>query len=163
MLRLVKGELAAVGQPEARYQTPSHIVDVPCELDPLALQLAGSGLDVVTHEVQLMAAFAVSWMYSQLGGRQREDRPTASRIDRGQSKHVTEEGANAFCIPSEDDRVNTDDHCWPSLPRGKQQSGPQPPVALTAQPYVSREATLSAASTRPLPLVARPMSWATSE
>jgi hypothetical protein len=39
MLRLVQGELAAIGQPEAGDQPPPRIADVGRELDPFAFQL----------------------------------------------------------------------------------------------------------------------------
>jgi hypothetical protein len=39
-------------------------------------------MDVVAHQVKLMAAVSVDWMDSKLGGGQGEDGPASARVDR---------------------------------------------------------------------------------
>jgi hypothetical protein len=39
-------------------------------------------MDVVTHQVKLMAAVSIGWMNSKLGRGEGEDGPASARVDR---------------------------------------------------------------------------------
>ena len=57
-----------------------------------------------------MLTWSIGGMGGYLSGRQSEDRPTISRIHRGESEHVAEERAYAFRVRGVDDCVNPSDH-----------------------------------------------------
>jgi hypothetical protein len=61
----------AIWQADGREESPALIGDILCHLGALALQFGEGGLDVFTHEVKLMTAFAVSGMNRELGRGQR--------------------------------------------------------------------------------------------
>jgi hypothetical protein len=111
---LVDREFPAVWQADRRQEPPSLIGDITRHLDAFGLQLGEGGMNVVTHQIKLVAAVAVSRMNSQLGRRQREDEPAAARVDRAQVQHVGEERTHLHRVRSEDDRVHASDHA-PSL------------------------------------------------
>ena len=51
-------------------------------------------MNVVTHQVELMAGITADGMDSQLRRGQRENQPAAARVNRGQTEHVPEERAH---------------------------------------------------------------------
>ena len=67
---LIDRELFAVRQADRRQQSPPPIGDVPRHLDALGAQLGEGGVNVITHQVQLMTAVTVGRMHRQLGRRQ---------------------------------------------------------------------------------------------
>jgi hypothetical protein len=48
-------------------EPPALIGDISCYFDSLAYQLGEGGLDIVTHEVELVMALTLNWMNSKLG------------------------------------------------------------------------------------------------
>jgi hypothetical protein len=113
--RLVQSQLAAIGKLERGYQAPARVSDRPRELDPLGLELFDGGVHVVAHEVGLVMRIPVGRVNGQFGGRQGEDEPPATRVDRRESQNVANERADALGIVREDARVGADDHCCASL------------------------------------------------
>jgi hypothetical protein len=63
-----------------------------------------------SHQVKLVAAVAVSRMHSQFVGRQGENKPAATRVDRWQAQHLGEECPCLRRVRGEDDRVYAGDH-----------------------------------------------------
>src|SRR6266702_4490313 len=86
---LVDGELRSVRQADRREQSPALIGDVPCHAGALGRELGQRGVDVVAHQVQLMAGL-FGWVDGELGGRQREDGPAAARVDLCHAERVGE-------------------------------------------------------------------------
>lgn len=110
MPRLVQRELATAGKLDGSHQAETLVADGPAELDTLLLELFDGGVDVVTHQVELMVITAIRRVSGQFGGGQREDEPAVSGIDRRELEHISEEGANSFGVLGEDDRVRSSDH-----------------------------------------------------
>jgi hypothetical protein len=67
-------------------------------------------MDVVTHQVKLMAAVSVGWMNSKLGRGQSEDGPASARVDRGQPEHVREERTHLLAVRGEHNRMHAGNH-----------------------------------------------------
>src|SRR6266516_4410974 len=89
---------------------PALIGYIPRHFGSSALQFGKCGVNVVTHEVKLMVAAAVSWMDGELGGRQSEDKPASARVHRRQAEHVPEERTDLLSFGREHDRVHACDH-----------------------------------------------------
>jgi MFS family permease len=107
---LIDRKLRAVRQADGREQPPALIGDVPGHFDSLASQLGQGGLDVVTHEIELVMALTLGWMNRELSRRQSEDEPAASRVCRWHTEHVSEERADLLGLFREDDRMDSGDH-----------------------------------------------------
>ena len=107
---LVERKFFAVRQADRRQQPPALIGYPAGYLDAFVLQLSESGLDVVTHQVQLVTAVPVGRMHGQLGRGQGEDEPASARVDRRQTQHVREERTHLLGCRREHDRMNASDH-----------------------------------------------------
>ena len=107
---LVNREFRAIWQADRREQPPALVGHFPCHFDSPGPQVGEGGLDVITHEVKLVAAFAVGRVDSELGRRQGEDKPAAARVCRRHAKHVREEGPNLLGLSGEHDGVHSGDH-----------------------------------------------------
>jgi hypothetical protein len=107
---LIDRKLRAVWQADCRKEPPTLIGDISCHLDALAPQFGEGGLDVITHEVELVPALAVSWMNRELGRGQSEDEPASSRVCRRHAEHAGEERADLLSFRGEDDCMHTSDH-----------------------------------------------------
>ena len=83
MQGLVDGKFFAVWQADCGQQAPALIGDIARHLYSFTAQFSERGMDVVTHQVKLVAAVAVSRMHSQFGGRQGENKPAATRVTDG--------------------------------------------------------------------------------
>jgi hypothetical protein len=75
---LVDGKLRAVRQADCCEKPPALIGDTPGHFGSLALQLGEGGLNVVTHEVELVMARTVSRVNSKLGRGQGENEPAST-------------------------------------------------------------------------------------
>jgi hypothetical protein len=89
--RLVDGEFLAVGQPDRRDQPPSLVGNVAGYRHALGPQFGQGGVDVIAHQVQLVAASPVGRVNGELGRGQGEDEPAVPRIHRRQPQHVAQE------------------------------------------------------------------------
>ena len=107
---LVDGKLRAVGQADGGKKPPALIGDIPCHLHSLAPQLGQGGLDVVSHEVELVMALAVGWMNGKLGWGQSEDEPASARVCRGHAEYIREERADLLGLRGEHDCMYSGDH-----------------------------------------------------
>ena len=110
MTWLVDRKLRAVRQADGREKPPALIGDIPYHFGSPALQLGEGDLDVVTHEVELMMAYTVSWVNRKLGRRQSENEPASARIDRRHAQYVSEERADLLGFGREHDRMYSGDH-----------------------------------------------------
>ncbi len=106
---LVQGKLASTGKLERRHEAEPLVGDRPRELDPLALEFLNGCVDVVGHEVQLVAGVLIGGVCGQLGGRQGKDEPPVAGIDRREFEHVSAEGANTLGVLGEDHPVDPGD------------------------------------------------------
>src|SRR5438552_14183756 len=110
MLGLVDGKLRAVGQADRGHQAPALVGDLLRDLGSPGPQFGEGGVDVIAHQVELVAAFPVGGMNRQFSGRQREDEPASARADAGQADHVREEIADLLRLGREHDRVHPVNH-----------------------------------------------------
>src|SRR6266568_851997 len=107
--RLVEGELRAVGQPDRGQQAPALVGDLLGDRHALGPQAGERLVDVVAHQVQLMAALA-GGVHGKLGRWHGEDEPAAARVHRGQPERVGEECPDLVGFGGERDRVQAGDH-----------------------------------------------------
>lgn len=107
---LVDGKLRAVWQADYCEKPPALIGDIPGHFGSLAPQLGEGGLNVITHEVQLVMARTFSRVNSKLGRRQSENEPASARVYRGHAHHVCEERADLLSLRREHDRMYPGNH-----------------------------------------------------
>jgi NAD(P)-dependent dehydrogenase (short-subunit alcohol dehydrogenase family) len=107
---LIDGKLRPVWQADCGQESPALIGDIPGHLNSLAAQLRQGGLDVIAHEVKLVAALALRWVNGELGWGQGEDEPASAGVNRRHAKGVCEERADLLGFRGEHDRVHTGDH-----------------------------------------------------
>ena len=107
---LINSKLRAVRQAERGQKPPALIRDVTCHFDSLAPQLGQGGLNVVTHEVELVMACTVSWVNRKLGRGQSENEPASARVSRWHAQYVCEECAHLRGIRGKHDGMYSRDH-----------------------------------------------------
>ena len=78
----VDRQFSAVRQADRSQQPPALIGYLSRDFDPFAPQFGEGGMDVITHQVKLMAAVSVGRMNRKLGRGQGEDGPASARVDR---------------------------------------------------------------------------------
>ena len=114
MLGLVQPDLPSARNPQSSEQPETLVLYWCRELDSLRGEIRGRGVDIVAHEIELMAsargasiriARFASWMDPQLCWRELEDEPTAMGVDVGQLEHVAEERSSPLGILGIDNRV----------------------------------------------------------
>ena len=125
MARLVDGEFGAVRQPDRRQQAPALVGGLPRDRDALGLEPRERLVDVVAHQVQLMAAL-VGGVHSKLGRWHGEDEPAAARVHGGQPEDVCEECPDLVGFGGEHDRMQAGNHAPDRSP------GPVPAPAVAA-------------------------------
>ena len=109
MARLVQPDLPGAGHLQPRQQAPPLVGDRGGELDAAFGQLPDSALDVTAHEEELVAPL-LAGMHRKLAGRQREDQPAVTRVDRVEAEHVAKERSRSLGVGGMDDRVGAGDH-----------------------------------------------------
>lgn len=107
---LINGEVRAVWQADRRKKPPALVADITCHFDSLAPQLSEGGLDVVTHEVELVMACPISGVNGQLGRGQGENEPASTRVRRPHAQYVGEECADLLGVRGKHDRMYSRDH-----------------------------------------------------
>lgn len=75
---LIDGKLRAVWQADRCEEPPALIGDIPGHFGSVAPQLGEGSLNVVTHEVELVMARAVSWADGKPGRGQSENQPASA-------------------------------------------------------------------------------------
>ena len=110
MAGLIDGQFSAVREADRGQQHPALIGHAARHLDSFVPQFGEGGVDVVTHQVKLMAALTVGRMNSKLGGGQGEDEPAAAGVGRRQVQHVGEERTDLLGGRGEHDRMNASNH-----------------------------------------------------
>ena len=110
MLRLGESELAPSRKSDRGEQSKAFVADRAAELDSLSLELGNGRMDVVAHEIELVATGLVSRVSGELSGWEGEDEPAVMRVNPWELEDVPEEGAELLGILRVDDRVNAEDH-----------------------------------------------------
>src|SRR5262249_17357400 len=106
---LVETYLAATGKPDLDDRAPSGFLHVRTR-HPFLRQRRNLGLQVATHEIEVVAIILFRGMNRDFGRRQREDQPPVAGVDGRESKDVPEEGAISRRILTVDNCVRTKDH-----------------------------------------------------
>jgi hypothetical protein len=91
---LVDRKFRAVWQADRGQQSPALIGDVPRHFGSLPPEFGEGGVDVVTHQVELVMAVAVGRMNGKFCRGQGEDEPAAAGVRRWHAEHVREERAD---------------------------------------------------------------------
>jgi hypothetical protein len=107
---LINSKLRAVRQADRGQKPPALIRDITCHFDSLAPQLGQGGLNVVTHEVELVMACTVSWVNGKLGRGQSENEPASARVSRRHAQYVCKERAHLRGIWGKHDGMYARDH-----------------------------------------------------
>jgi hypothetical protein len=68
------------------------------------------GVQIVTHEIQLLRAIPFGGVNRHFGRRQREDQPSATGIHGGKSQNIAEKCAISLRIPAVYDYMRSKDH-----------------------------------------------------
>src|SRR5215475_10867235 len=109
VLRLIDSQLAAAGQRECGQQTTALVLDRTGRR-ARGRKLVDDRPDIVTHQVDLMPAVLLGWMYSDFRGRKCKDQPAATGIHVGETQHVAQEGAIRIGVLAVDDGMRATDH-----------------------------------------------------
>jgi hypothetical protein len=109
MPRLVEAHFSAARQPDLRDRTPPCLFYLGA-LDTLRGEGTHLGLQVVTHEVQLVRDGSVRGMNRELGRRQREDQPFMACVDPREAEDLTEERPVSRRVLAGDDHMCAEDH-----------------------------------------------------
>jgi hypothetical protein len=109
MLWFVDSQHPAPWQLEVSEASPAEVVDGPFENDSFALEVGHRGLQVVAHEVELVAGFGVG-VEGDLCRGQGEDQPAVTGVDRVEIEDVLEEVAVGFGVLAVDDDVGSGYH-----------------------------------------------------
>jgi hypothetical protein len=107
---LIDGKLRAIWQADCGKTPPALIGDIPRHFGSLSPQLSEGGLNVVTHEVELVMACIVSRVHGKLGRGQSENEPASARIYRRHAHDVCQECADLPSFRGEHDRMYSGDH-----------------------------------------------------
>jgi hypothetical protein len=107
---LINSQLRSVRQADRGKKPPALIADITCHFDSLAPQLGQGGLNVVTHEVELVMACTLSWVNGKFGRGQSENEPASARISRRHAQYVCEERAHFRGIRGKHDGMYARDH-----------------------------------------------------
>src|SRR5688572_6882446 len=113
MPRLVDLNLDATRQRDHRHDAIPVVLRLAMNGDSPGAQVADGGVDVVTHQRQLVLnrrrPLPFRWMYSELGGRQREDQPSLAGVDVPELEDVAEYRAQGLCLWRVQQHVSADD------------------------------------------------------
>jgi hypothetical protein len=92
MLRLIKADLASTGKPHLSNGTPSCFLSFRA-LNALLCEGRHFGFQVVAHEIEVLGANLVGWVYCGFPGRQGEDQPAMTRINGFKTEDIAEKCA----------------------------------------------------------------------
>src|SRR5258708_34660083 len=109
MFRLVEAGFASAGKPDHRDRAPSGFLHFRTA-DTLRRECRDLGLQIVTHEIELVLVTLFGGMNRRFRRRQREDEPSVASVHRGESENVPEEGTVGLRILAVDDDVRTKNH-----------------------------------------------------
>jgi hypothetical protein len=104
MLRLVQANFAASRKLDPGDRSPPFLPNGRA-LDVLSSQSLPFGLEVFTHEVELLAIVLLGGMERHFRGWQGEDQPSMTGIYRRKPKHIAKEDAVRIRIFAVDDDV----------------------------------------------------------
>ena len=77
---------------------------------PAAVEVGDGGLDVVTHQVELVARWPVGRVDGDLRRGQGEDQPAPTDVDVREAEHVPEGGPVGIGVVAVEDHVRAIDH-----------------------------------------------------
>src|SRR5258707_7073733 len=109
MLRLVETDFASAGKPDHGDRAPSGFLHFRTA-DTLRRECRDLGLEIVTHEIELVLVTSFGGMNCHFCRRQREDEPSMASVHGGESENVPEEGTIGLRILAVDDDVRAKDH-----------------------------------------------------
>src|SRR5262249_56476220 len=78
--------------------------------DPFLSETGNLRPELITHEIELMFAIAVSRMAREFRGRRGKDQPSTAGIDKGKAKHFPEKGPVGLGVTCVDDGVDACNH-----------------------------------------------------
>src|SRR5579859_1521149 len=109
MLRLVETNHASAWKPDLGGRTPSGFLHVRTP-NALLSERPDLGLQVVTHEIELMPVMLFGGMNRRFCWRQREDQPSLAGVHGCQSEDVPEEETISRRILAVHDDMRTNNH-----------------------------------------------------
>ena len=111
---LVEAHLARSRHRKPRHPSVSLVRDRCDEFNPFSPQFLHAGLDVVTHEEDLVLTHLMTptrpRMDRELAWRQGEDEPAVACVDTRKAEDVAEESARPLGVVGEDEGVGSGDH-----------------------------------------------------
>src|SRR5258708_39185937 len=141
MFRLVEAGFASAGKPDHRDRAPSGFLHFRTA-DTLRRECRDLGLQIVTHEIELVLVTLFGGMNRRFRRRQREDEPSVASVHRGESENVPEEGTVGLRILAVDDDVRTKNH------------EPPPSSPMISEVMKNRTFGFAGATPHPFPLPA---------
>src|SRR5260370_10128323 len=108
MLRLVETDFASARKPDHGDRAPSGFLHFRTT-DTLRRECRDLGLQIVTHEIELVLVTLFGGMNRQFCRRQREDEPSVASVHGGESENVPEESTIGIRILVVDVAVRTED------------------------------------------------------
>jgi hypothetical protein len=109
MLRLIEVDLASTRKPYLPNGAPPHLLNVRA-LNALLREGSQFGLQIVTHEIQLMDIILIGRVERGLCRRQSEDQPATTRIHGFEPKDVAEKCAVSLDIFTVDNDMSPRNH-----------------------------------------------------
>jgi hypothetical protein len=111
--RLVDRQVGAARQADRGEQPPALVAHRAGHLHALGAQLVEHPLEVVAHQVQLVAGLFLGRVHGDLGRWQPEDQPAATRVDAREPERVPNEAAVRLRVAAVQQHVCTVDHASP--------------------------------------------------
>src|ERR1700726_1452248 len=110
---LVDRQISAAREPYRGEQTPALVAQRVGDRDASTGQVRQRLFNVVAHQVELVLPQLISRVYGDLGGRQLEDQPATSSVDRGKSEHVADEDSVGLGVGAVENDMCSVDHVSP--------------------------------------------------
>jgi len=109
MLGLVKPDLSSARKPDPGERAPPCLFHVRAP-DALGFECPYLGLQIVTHEEELVLGLFIGGVNGRLCRRKREDQSTVASVHGRKPEDLAEKGAVGRRIGAVDDHVGTKDH-----------------------------------------------------
>src|ERR1022692_14857 len=109
MLRLIKADLTSTRKPHLRNGTPSCFLNVRA-LNALLCEGRHFGFQVVAHEIEVLGANLIGWVYCGFSGGQGEDQPAMTRINGFETEDIAEKCAVRLGVLTVENYVSAKNH-----------------------------------------------------
>jgi len=110
MLRLVETEFGAAGKLDGGEKSETGFRDGTADRHTFTFEIGDCRVYVVAHKVELVMTSLLRWMDSQLSGRQGENQPAVSCVDRRKFEDVAKKRAHFVCVIAVKNCVSSCDH-----------------------------------------------------